>query len=124
MSKPASHYLDIYSVWLHVARSRKEWTKIGQLVDVDLDEPDGIGRTECHEDGVRCDIAILIDVKAHSAAGDKLNCALAETIAHESSHVAGMIFQRIGQDHSANDETCAYLVGWISGWIWEHIEQA
>ena len=48
---------------------------------------------------------------------------LAQTIAHEATHVALFIADRLNIVYDAeHSEPIAYLVDWITGWCWQQIE--
>ena len=118
----AEHRLDIYGTAIFLATTRRDWKQLAKQtgivnknvpdsagqVTVRAWEPDKRGLDELH-------IAVWIDVKNHTDPGE-----LIDTCAHEASHVAGRILEGIGHLVPATDEPHAYLVGWITRWIWEH----
>ena len=47
---------------------------------------------------------------------------LVDTIAHEAVHVAGNILERCAiEQQASNGEPFAYLVGWVSAWLWRNL---
>lgn len=108
--------LDIYNTWLHLA-----YTKQGGRRNIRINPPlkeIGLVGGGWVQDTVGPDsiqhIWIFINVEAHDSF-----LALADTIAHESFHVAEAIAQRASMPLSG--EPGAYLVGYISAWIWSRI---
>lgn len=118
------HRLDIYNTAIYLATTKKSWRKLAKhctLVGKRIPEcagqvasglwtPKKRGLSEHH-------IAIWIDVRNHP---DPLD--LLDTCAHEASHAAGRILEHIGQPLHYTDEAHAYLVGWLTRWIWEHCD--
>ena len=116
------HRLDVYDRWLHLAYTPKQWAKLTARFEQHIDQP-GMGAVTSVRDTnppagePATHYLIWIDKQEH----DGQPAALVNTIAHEASHVAGQIFDDIGEQPSNNTETRAYLVGWIAQWIWERV---
>lgn len=121
MSKPRSHQLDIYGTWLHLATDRKAWRKHRKLLpSLDKEPPEAAGAvmlTLHHPPDATTvtHLTIWLDLDAHTASGD-----LIDTAAHEATHAATALLDHISQAYDANSEALAYLVGWITCWIWKH----
>lgn len=120
MSKPRSHQLDIYGAWIHVATDRKAWRSLRRrLPSLDKD-PGALGAFsitlhEAPSGKVTPHLSVWLDI---NACDDKTE--LVDTIAHEATHAAVALLDHIGQAYdSDNSEALAYLIGWISGWLWE-----
>ena len=119
MSKHHTHVLDIYNVHLHAVTTRKAWAKLRKDMP-HLDENPGLGHTHLFEwipnDGTLPErhVALYIDVKAHRDD----HAELINTCAHEATHAAGMILDQIKARYDGNSEPFAYLVGWLTAWLW------
>lgn len=114
MSKPLSHQLDIYGVWIHLARTRAEWRKLAKSEHLKLDKPTGIGLTqECLRRPGDLHYPVFIDVDKLGARG------LVELCAHEATHMAAMFLDSADAQYDGTSEPFAYLVGWVSGWLWK-----
>jgi hypothetical protein len=49
---------------------------------------------------------------------------LIDTIAHEASHVsAHLLYDDAGQKQDGDCEALAYLIGWVTGWIWQGCQE-
>lgn len=118
MSKPISHQMDVYSCWLHLATDKQAARTLARRYEQDYSAIiDGSGTsTDVHDvvENVRHYI-IWLDPTISTER------RRIETIAHEASHVAGWI---VGQCGLEGTEARAYLVGWISQWIWENVTRA
>ena len=114
-----SHVLDVYHANLHLTTSRKAWTKLRRTIDSLDKKPDGLGMTtlQLYESTGHSvpHLVWFIDVDAH---GDNFN-GLIETCAHEAVHGAGLLLDHFGQDYNGRSEHHAYLVGWLTRWLWE-----
>lgn len=114
------HVLDIYGVHLHLATTRRDWAtlrrkltfmgaapkSLGQAAFACW-EPKGAGKSVPH-------LVLWINLADH--AGDLLE--LLNTCAHEAAHGTSGILEWAGHD-KAGDEPHAYLVGWLTRWIYE-----
>lgn len=121
MSKHLHHHrLDIYDHELHLAATHKAWERLCQDIDSLDPEPNAWGYTSSDVDGKTDTFHVSIYIGPEPVkAGD---AALVNTIAHEAAHAAGMIHRHIGAKIRGVDESHAYLVGWISGWIWDNVK--
>lgn len=119
-------YLDLYRVNLHVATNPDQLRDLlrtfDQMEDPTVrDDPPAastagwLGDT----DGVKSyHVVWWIDAPSHSA--EDLD-RLVNTVAHEAMHGAGMIWRNIGAQLDATaitDEPLAYLVGFLTEWLW------
>ncbi|MCR1785316.1 hypothetical protein KVF89_22440 [Nocardioides carbamazepini] len=117
MSKPRSHQLDIYGVWLHHARDDKAWQKLQRRIDSLPDiEAGALGFTsrDIGDDG-SINLSVFVD-------RERLNdnpVGLTEILAHEATRAAGMLLDHIGQEYDGLSEALAYLVGFIAAWLHE-----
>lgn len=111
----ASHQLDVYGMWVHVATRQKDWRRIRKAVSHTIQKNvDSVGLTvrTRDSDGV-FHLVVFI-------AADRLGPAgLVEVCAHEAAHVATMLFDEIGQKVSWKSEPYAYLTGWATSFIWQ-----
>lgn len=120
MGKPRHHILDVYDAHLHVACDRKGYASLRRSFDWVPKKAQAAGTTNSalwvpKTAGVSTfHVAFWIDLAAH-----KDNpTALVNTCAHEATHGAARILEHIGQP-IADDEAMSYLVGWLTGWLWD-----
>lgn len=115
-----THVLDIYGVHLHLATTKREWATLRRrltfldktpttlgLASFACWEPRGAGKSVPH-------LVVWINVADHE--GDQLE--LIDTCAHEAAHGVSGIFDWVGHNQ-AGDEPHAYLIGWLTRWIYE-----
>lgn len=123
MTAYARHKLDIYGADLYLATTKRQWRALAKHYDWLGNVPESAGQatfaTWERKGHMTVPIVVLwLDLKQHNTTTE-----LIDTIAHEASHAAGRILEHIG--HSApTDEPSAYLIGWLSGWMWEHVPSA
>jgi hypothetical protein len=118
----AEHRLDIYGTTLLLATTKKSWQQLAKHCTlVNKHTPQCAGQVSSglwtpKKRGLsQHTLAIWIDTKNHTDQGE-----LVDTIAHEASHAAGRILEHCGQPLPYTDEAHAYLIGWLTRWIWEH----
>lgn len=90
----------------------RPWASAGMCQDFHLgDGSDGL--PEYH-------VVMCVDkrVLAHKSAGPHDQIRL---IAHEATHAAGMILDRLGHSYDGVDEPLAYLVGHLTQWAWSEL---
>lgn len=90
----------------------RKWASAGMCQDFHLgDGSDGV--PEHH-------VVMCIDkrVLAHKSTGPHDQIRL---IAHEATHAAGMILDRLGHQYDGVDEPLAYLVGHLTQWAWSEL---
>ena len=116
----ATHVLDIYGVHLHLATTKPEWKKLRRTLTWLDKTPDYMGLTSFavwepkKTKGPSVPhLVVWVDVERHEPFD------LVDTIAHEASHGAGRILSWVGHNFDGTDEPHAYLVGWLSRWIYE-----
>lgn len=117
------HRLDIYGTALFLASTKKDWKKLAKRVTfVGKQAPEASGQVSSaawipdkRGNSIHT-VVIWIDAKNHTDPGE-----LIDTCAHEASHAAGRIVEHIGHMMPATDEPHAYLCGWLTRWIWEHV---
>ena len=119
---PRHHTLDIYDTELHLATNRRDWATLRRRFGFLRKEPGAEGRVHSavwvpKAGPTRQHIVIWIDLAKH----DGRPGGLVNSCAHEATHAAGDILEQIGHD-KAGDEPHAYLVGWLTEWIWQHCQ--
>lgn len=120
MAKLRSHKLDIYGAWLHVATDTKSYRAMRKrLPSLDKDpEAHGAVSITLHtgENGkVTPHLSVWLDLAATEDHADLVNL-----ISHEATHVAVALLDHIGQGYdSDSSEALAYLVGFVSEWLWQ-----
>jgi hypothetical protein len=117
--------IDPYGAQLHVVYDRRGWALLKRrfpgLVEDGFPDADGWARhsvwhpkngtsPEAHH-------VLVVDVRKARSTADLVN-----TIAHEAAHVAGNLMGHIGHHDQAGEPT-AYLVGWITQFVWEHLPE-
>lgn len=123
MTSYKRHRLDVYGSELYLARSAEEWKKLRKRVDcLPKEVPTAAGQTtrllrkRAGLAGTGHVIVFWVDVAMTQDPGYLVN-----TCAHEATHGANFIFDWIGHDVDAQkDEPTAYLVGWLTEWLWTH----
>lgn len=116
------HRLDIYGTHIYATSTKRGWSnirrRIGSLRDVDVE---GGGQTSevwfVPSSGAHHEQHIAVYVNPNDSDLDQL-----DTIAHEATHVAQMIFDAKNAD--MNSEPFAYLVGWLTAWLYRHVRDA
>lgn len=124
VSKHHKHLLDIYGVHLHAATNKREWRAMRRalpaLESEGPEKPTSAGTTwiitrRPKPGGLPIPhVAFWVDRKNHADVGE-----LIDTCAHEASHGANRILEHIGTDVSGGNEPHAYLVGWLTRWLWD-----
>jgi hypothetical protein len=117
---PAIHkQLDIYGVWLHLARNRREYASLRRYHDMPTSSLESLGQTArtCETDGT-VHLCMYLDVKrlGFGSAG------FVEILTHEATHAGAMLLDHVGQEYDGESEALAYLVGFIAAWCWEGCE--
>lgn len=125
------HTLDIYGTELHLTTTRAGWKALSRRLPALSYDPDGVagitssrnlpgvnGGWDTHH------VAFFVDTRPAKA--DPSNYSrLAGTVAHESTHAALAICDqrglRVDADGAFDDEPFAFLIGWLSEWIWERV---
>ncbi len=91
----------------------KDYPEINKKYHQNLNESDNVlGMSQMRDQHHM----IIINVGRHRKIfkGINIECELADTIAHESDHLCNQLFQSIGATVDVtNDESHAYLLGWI-----------
>lgn len=113
MGKPRSHLLDIYGTRLHLATTPGQWRRLcRQYEQLDPDMAQGNGCSSLFgEDGV---VHLAFYVSRRLATGKRI-----EVAGHEAAHGAGLLFEDIEAKYDALSEPFAWLVGWLTRWLWE-----
>lgn len=121
-----SHCLDIYSIWVHVATSAKDWDALSESKDLGLSDPGtALGMTQhATQDlpgGVeRHHICFYLNRKAFKT---RSLAVTVETVAHEAVHGAGMVLSIVEHEVEdlGGDEPFAYLAGWLTQWLFKAV---
>lgn len=116
-----SHVLDIYGVNVHLATSKRDWKQLRKELPFVGKVPKSMGQTQfaCTKLGgivIQAHLVLWVDINAHANAA-----SLVDTCAHESAHAADRIVEWIGHTPMVCDEPTAYLVGWLTSWMWDGI---
>jgi hypothetical protein len=115
----AHHTLDIYGVEIDLVTTRREWSTLRRrlsFLDKDPTQYGGLTTFAVWQpkDGLTVPhLVFWINTAQH---GDQ--ASLIDTLAHEASHGAGRILDNIEHKVEATDEPHAYLVGWLTAWLW------
>jgi hypothetical protein len=121
MPSYAEHRLDVYGTALFLATTKKQWRAIAKRLEfVPKHVPQCSGQAtfavwEPDNGNSEPVVVLWINTADHTSTGE-----LIDTCAHEASHAAGRILEHIGHPIPATDEPHAYLIGWLTRWIWEH----
>jgi hypothetical protein len=118
----AKHFLDIYDVDLRLATTPKQWRKLAaEGFPIKRRVPQAAGQTKLAvwkpRKGLHVPCVILwVNLAEHTSPAELVN-----TCAHEATHAAGMILNRIGHEGPSGDEPRAYLTAWLTSWMWERM---
>ena len=112
------HTLDVYGVALYFASNGRQWAAIRKSRMPRLSPaPGSHGLTEMFSAGPVIQFAVYV-------APDDDPAELINTCAHEAAHVAGQILEEVGADYDGASEPHAYLVGWVTQWLWQNTQAA
>lgn len=122
MGKPRSHLLDVYDCWVHVATDRRQLATLRQQYGPKSipkqDEAWFGGTTQFRVEPIDGpDInhyVVYIDIASHRGNGAEI----VNTCAHEATHAAALILDATSTEYDGNSEPLAWLVGWLTRWIW------
>lgn len=119
---PKHHRLDIYDAHLHLATNRRDWGTLRRNIkSLKAGSPSSLGFTQRltfrPDDGSAPEEHYVFWIDTKTIGDDTAN--LVDTCAHEAVHAANFILDWAGHDIAAHDEPHAYLVGWLTRWIWE-----
>ena len=115
MTSFVHHRLDIYDVDLYLVTSKSEWKALRQTTLPDMPKFDVDHQAACMTLASDDDDLKMIFYFRNT----DIN-----TVAHEAYHGAGLILDHITQEYDGSSEAAAWLVGWLSEWIWSHTERA
>lgn len=110
--------IDPYGYDLHAAYTDNQWAAAVRAFGVP-DDPGAAGRTdtltwEPHDLSAPAALVWVVWIDSTKLADPATRV---NTIAHEATHVAAALHDHIG-DTNTTGEPFAYLVGWITGWLW------
>lgn len=122
MTQPASHLLDIYDAWLHLATDKRQLATLRRRYGKDKIPTLGRDSFGCllsfrMQPTDRPDInhyVLFLDVDKHR--GDQGQ--LVDTVAHECTHLATGILDSVGASYDGDSEPLAWLLGWLVRWVW------
>ncbi len=124
MPSYAEHRLDIYDAQIYLATDKRQWQALSRRASFIAGKaPDSAGLAHFatwhpNDGGMTLPVIVLwVNLAQHRTLAD-----LADTIAHEASHAAGQLLHHIGHQAGAVDEPHAYLVGWLTRWMWQHCD--
>lgn len=116
------HTLEVYGAQVHLATSSRDWSRLRRKLSfVDEKPPESAGLSQFatfHPDKPGPTVAhvvLWLNSEQHGTASDLVN-----TIAHEAAHAASQLLDWIGHDTRGTDEPHAYLVGWLTQWMWDN----
>lgn len=120
-TQPATHLLDVYGVHIHAATTTRQMTTLRRRYP-QIDKPDGWGGCTRFQHQPKTGmpqlhLAFWVDVAGHK--GDR--GALLDTCAHEATHAGCLILDDCGAEYDGNHEPLAYLIGWLTRWVWEQV---
>jgi hypothetical protein len=120
----ASHLLDIYDVRINLATTARDWSSLRRKLTFLPDRPNSLGSSSFavwtpKKDGPpEPHLVLWLDMARLDDVAD-----LVDTIAHEAAHGAGQILDWVGHDIRGIDEPHAYLVGWLTRWMYTTVTQ-
>ena len=121
MTTYAHHTLDVYGVEMYLATNRRQWSMLRRKLSFLGQVPESAGQATFATWVPKANgntipyLVCWIDPTQHDAQLDIVN-----TCAHEAAHAAGQILNWVGHSVPGTDEPHAYLVGWLTQWLYEH----
>ena len=115
----ANKVLDVYDAHLHLATTERSWATLRRgLPTVDEESlqravPTSAGICWSAVVDGKFHVVLWVDVAKHKTPGGLIN-----TVSHEATHASLMIVEQVEHVAHAHDEPTAYLVGWLTEWIW------
>lgn len=119
------HHLDVYDCEVFLARTKREWSALKRHTKATLDPaPQSAGLTTFATyqpvgSFTRPHLFLWVDAGQHQRAADLVN-----TCAHEAAHAASYLLNHLDHTIRVSDEPHAYLVGWLTEWLWSHCSAA
>jgi hypothetical protein len=110
--EPARRKLDMWPVTVWCAATKGQLRKAAKTFDLEL-PANHAGCTWSITGPHGFQIVVYVDAKGHDMPG------LADTCAHEASHVADRVFEYVEEERPGT-ETRAYLVGGLTRWLLGH----
>lgn len=120
MSRYRHTTIQIYGAELYLATDLSQWKALRRKIDSLEEDPGGVGATSLDMQDHDLDpmntahVSVYIDKATLAEDG----AALVNTCAHEATHAAALLLDHLGQQ-GGNSEALAYLVGWVTEWLWE-----
>ena len=116
-----THTLDIYGVRLYLATNRREWATLRRKFDWLDKQPNSAGLAHFGLWVPKVGVSVPHLVFWLEMASLSEPAELVDTIAHEATHGANQILGHIGHEIHGSDEPHAYLVGWLTAWMYRHV---
>lgn len=123
-SRGFSHVLDVYDTHLHLCTTkgqlRRHLRDMGGVLERGLPEDaDGATMSTIEYPPTGGSVHHLTFYIPDAA--DRPPSARANVCAHEAAHAAGEILGRKNAETDPRDEHVAYLIGWLTEWLWTHL---
>lgn len=122
------HRLDLYDVDLWLVTRPRDLTEVLTSIQVEPDERTewaSVGqvqtywRGELGKEPPQHHLVICIDVPALKKDRDRER--LLKVVVHEATHAGAMVLDYINEGYDGESEPLAYLVGWITTWLWREV---
>lgn len=120
--KARHHLLDIFATELHLVFTKGQWKRLDERIGSLGEAPErpqlAVTIADIDDEG-QFHVTVYVDVEAHVT-----QMALIGTLAHEAAHAADFIHAHHQvQSPGPQDEARAYLIGWLTTWMAEHINE-
>lgn len=110
-----------YNVDIYYATTPKQWRKAHRHYGIkNPGHPNAAGRTDSithSSDGTLGAVIIWLDPN-HRLHDN--TAAVIDTLAHEAFHAVACILDAIDEPRDKWHEQTAYLVGWLTAWLWNN----
>lgn len=116
MSRVRGTWIEPYGVRLRLATTERHWASLRRgFGDQTPRLPDSIGYTQSliHSSVNQQAVLVWIAVEKIPTSREAMLVAV-----HEAVHAAGMVLDHIGQHYDGGSEALAYLVDWVTSWLW------
>ncbi len=121
----ATHKMDVYDVELQLATTPKSWKKARKRFSyLAKNIPTAAGTThfavwEPADGGVPTPVVTFWIRDALNGDASELINTCAHEATHAATHILTWMGHHIGCD-DARDEPTAYLIGWLTAWLYDH----
>lgn len=116
-------HLDVFDVDVHLVTTQRDLASLLKELTDEPTEWDSLGQVQTYHGGAMGKEAptfhavVCLDRKVLR----KDRALMLRTVAHEATNAAGMTLDYLAEEYGGGSETLAYLVGWLTGWIWEAV---